>query len=52
MFYWGTTHLLGWIFGVLLLLNSGLIRVFDIVIYIGIPLAALISKIMRFKEFF
>jgi hypothetical protein len=50
MFYWGITYLLGWIFGVLLLLDSGLIGVFDIIIYLGIPLAVLILKIMWLKE--
>jgi hypothetical protein len=46
MFYWGITYLLGWIFGVWLLLNSRLIGIIDIIIYLGIPIVVLILKII------
>jgi hypothetical protein len=50
MFYWGITYLLGWIFGVWLLLNSGLIGIIDIIIYLGIPIVVLILKIIMWLK--
>jgi hypothetical protein len=47
MFYWGFTHLLGWLFALLLLLQSGLIGIFDLIVYLGFSIVALIIKAMR-----
>jgi NADH:ubiquinone oxidoreductase subunit 6 (subunit J) len=50
MFYWGITYLLGWIFGVWLLLNSGIIGIIDIIIYLSISIVVLILKIIMWLK--
>jgi hypothetical protein len=42
--YWGTVYLLGWMFGMYLLVQSGSIENFYLVIYLGIPLTVLIYR--------
>lgn len=46
---WGITYLLGWVFGVIMMLQSGLIGIVEVVIYLGIPLVVLI---LRAKSWF
>lgn len=48
--YWGTTYLIGWLFGLWILLQSGLIGILEVVIYFGIPLAILVIRIVNWLE--
>ncbi len=45
--YWGTMYLFGWLFGLMILANSGLVGILDFVIYFGIPLMILIIRISK-----
>ncbi|MFQ5800387.1 MAG: hypothetical protein ACE5HH_01540 [Candidatus Hydrothermarchaeales archaeon] len=45
--YWSTTYLLGWLFGLLLFLQAGLIGSFELIILIGIPLVILIKRLTK-----
>ena len=47
--YWGTTYLIGWLFGVGMLLQSGLIGI-EAILYIGIPLLYLILRAKAWFE--
>ncbi len=42
---WGTLYLLGWIAGVGIFFNSGLIGVPELIAYIGIPLIIIIVRV-------
>jgi len=48
--YWGTGYLLGWLFGLLVMAQSGLVNIFDFIIYFGIPLVVLIIRLAKFLE--
>ncbi len=47
--YWGTGYLIGWLFGLWILSQSGLVGFWDFVFYFGIPLVVLVGRII--KEF-
>lgn len=46
MSYWATSYILGWLFGVIILANSGLLAITDILVYL-IPLAFLIYRLLK-----
>jgi hypothetical protein len=48
--YWGITYLLGWLFGVIIMLQSGLIGILEVIIYLGIPLVVLILRVKSWFE--
>ena len=43
--YWATSYIVGWVFGVIILANSGLLVIQDILIYL-IPLVFLIYRLI------
>ena len=45
--YWGTTYLVGWLLGLIIMAQAGLVNIFDFIIYFGIPLIILIIRIMK-----
>jgi len=45
--YWGTTYLMGWMFGLIIMARANLVDVFDFVIYFGVPLMILIIRIAK-----
>jgi len=48
--YWGTTYLLGWFFGLWIMFSSGLVGILELLVYLGVPLAILIIRILKFME--
>ena len=48
--YWGITYLMGWLFGLFILLQSGLIGILEFVIYLVVSLAILIIRIKFWLE--
>jgi len=47
MSYWGSLYLLGWLFGLLVLAQTGLIGPVDFLIYFVPPLIILILRVLR-----
>jgi hypothetical protein len=47
---WGFTYLLGWMFGVYLMLQSGLIGILEAILYIGIPIVVLVLRVRSWFE--
>jgi hypothetical protein len=45
--YWGTGYLLGWLFGVFILVESGLVGILDFVVYFLAPFAILLIRFMK-----
>jgi hypothetical protein len=45
--YWGTVYLVGWLFGLSIMLQTGLLGVLDAVIYFGVPLVVLVLRIWK-----
>ena len=45
--YWGTTYLLGWLFGLMTLTKAGLVNTLEAVIYFGVPLIILIIRLIK-----
>jgi|Deesub1362A_J573_1020465.scaffolds.fasta_scaffold00483_30 hypothetical protein len=45
--YWGTGYLLGWLLGVFVLMESGLVGIFDFIVYFVAPFAILLIRFMR-----
>lgn len=45
--YWGTGYLLGWLFGLGIMSQSGLVDPLDFVIYFIIPLMVLVMRILK-----
>lgn len=50
--YWGTTYLIGWLFGLYVMWQAGLVGILDLVIYFGIPLLFLIMRIAHTLDLF
>lgn len=48
--YWGVTYTLGWILGVYLMAQSELIGILEVIIYLGVPIAVLIFRIISWLE--
>lgn len=48
--FWGTTYLLGWLFGLWIMSQSGLVGILELLIYLGASLAILIIRISKFME--
>lgn len=45
--YWGTVYLIGWLFGLGIMFQTGLIGILDAVIYFGVPLLVLIVRFWK-----
>jgi hypothetical protein len=45
--YWGTVYLIGWLFGLGIMLQTGLVGVLDAVVYFVAPLAVLVLRILK-----
>ena len=45
--YWGTIYLIGWLFGLIIMAESGLVGILDFIIYFGIPLVILIVRVCK-----
>ncbi|RLI11896.1 hypothetical protein DRO25_01125 [Candidatus Bathyarchaeota archaeon] len=45
--FWGTIYLIGWRFGLWIMLQTGLVGVGEAIIYFGVPLAVLIVRILK-----
>ena len=45
--YWGTFYLIGWLFGLIIMVKSGLVSILDFIIYFGIPLVILIIRVCK-----
>jgi len=48
--YWGTTYLLGWLYGLYVMAKAGLVGIGDFIIYFGIPLCILFYRIAKSAE--
>jgi len=48
MSFWGISYIIGWIFGVFLLLDTGLLELTDFLVYFIAPLGYLVYKIIKF----
>lgn len=44
--FWGVTYLLGWIFRIWVMASSGLIGILEIILYVGVPIAVLIVRLV------
>ncbi|MEM5771427.1 MAG: hypothetical protein QW790_01620 [Candidatus Aenigmatarchaeota archaeon] len=47
---WGITYLLGWIFGVVIMFQSGLIGILEAILYLGVPIFVIMLKIKSWFE--
>ena len=47
---WGITYLFGWMIGVYLMFQSGLIGILESILYLGIPIAILLFRIKSWLE--
>jgi hypothetical protein len=47
---WGLTYLLGWIFGVIMMLQSELIGIWEAILYLGAPIVVIALKIKLWLE--
>jgi len=47
---WGLTYLLGWIFGVIIMIQSGLVGIGEIILYLVVPIIVMIIKIKSLFE--
>jgi len=47
MKYWGTSYLLGWLFGLLLMSQTGLIGTLELLIYFAVPIIYIIIRKSR-----
>jgi hypothetical protein len=45
--YWGTVYMVGWFFGLSIMLQTGLLGVLDAVVYFGVPLVVLIIRFWK-----
>jgi len=45
--YWGTIYLFGWLFGLVMLSQTGMIGILDATVYFGVPLIVLIIRFGR-----
>ncbi len=45
--YWGTGYIIGWLLGMLIMAETGLISTFDIIIYTVIPFVLLILRFTK-----
>ena len=45
--YWGTIYLMGWLLGLIIMAKSGLVGILDFIIYFGIPLTILITRLCK-----
>jgi hypothetical protein len=45
--YWGTTYLTGWLIGMMIMIQSGLLDAWEFVIYLLIGVAALIARFYK-----
>jgi hypothetical protein len=43
--FWGTVYLVGWLSGLLILSQAGLVGILDGTLYFGVPLAILILRV-------
>jgi len=47
MSYWGNEYMAGWLIGQVLLLTTGLVSVFELVFYIGIPAVIMYLRLTK-----
>jgi hypothetical protein len=45
--FWGTVYVVGWLVGLWIMLQAGLIGILDAAIYFGVPLVVLILRIWK-----
>jgi hypothetical protein len=45
--YWGTGYLFGWLFGLAIMSQSGLVGPLDFVVYFAIPLIVLVVRVLK-----
>ncbi len=45
--YWGTGYLLGWLLGVFIMMESGLVGILDFIVYFVVPFAIILSRFIR-----
>lgn len=48
--YWGTTYLIGWLFGLWIMSESGLVGILELLVYLGVPLVVLILRLLKVLE--
>ena len=45
--YWGTVYLFGWLAGLCIMLQAGLVGILDAAFYFGVPLAVLVLRLWK-----
>ena len=48
--FWGTTYLLGWMFGLVIMLDCGLVGILELMLYLIVPVSILILRILKSIE--
>lgn len=44
--FWGTVYLVGWLFGLWIMLQAGLLGILEAFVFFGVPLAILVIRII------
>jgi hypothetical protein len=45
--YWGTVYLFGWLFGLWIMLQTGMVGTLDAAVYFGVPLVVLVIRFWK-----
>jgi hypothetical protein len=45
--YWGTVYLIGWLFGLGILFQTGIVGILDAAVYFGVPLVVLVLRFWK-----
>jgi hypothetical protein len=45
--FWGTVYLVGWLFGLWILVQAGLVGILDAAVYFGVPLVVLVIRFWK-----
>ncbi len=47
MSYWGTNYIIGWIIGVFIFMSTNLLSIFDILIYVFVPVYFIVKRVLQ-----
>lgn len=45
--FWGTVYLVGWLFGLSMMLQTGLVGILEAAVYFGVPLVVLVMRFWK-----
>jgi hypothetical protein len=45
--FWGTVYLVGWMFGLWIMLQTGLLGILEAFVFFGVPLAILVFRVIN-----